>query len=227
MKKLSVIIPCFNEKKTIREIVRKVEGVTIPDWHIEIVLVDDFSTDGTREILKEYETRHTVLYHDKNQGKGSSVKTGVARATGEYLLIQDADLEYDPAEIPSLVTALGGRENRVVYGSRNMHHTEKRGEFLPRLGVWCMTREFNLLFGTHLTDIWTCYKLFPKSAGKYFSAGRFESELSFSAELIKHNFEIIEVPIFSYNPRAFSEGKKITYTDGLRGIATIFKSWLD
>ncbi len=226
MKKLSVIIPCFNEKKTTREIVKKVENVTISDWQIEIVLVDDSSTDGTREILKEYEQIHTVIYNDENQGKGSSVKTGIANSTGDYIIIQDADLEYNPAEIPNLVAVLDEKKNKVVYGSRNMHHTKRRGTFFAWLGVWCMTREFNFLFDTHMTDIWTCYKLFPKSAGKFFSAGRFESELSFSAELIKNNFEIIEVPI-SYHPRAFSEGKKITYTDGLKGIATILQSWLN
>jgi dolichol-phosphate mannosyltransferase len=220
--KLSIIIPVWNEKNTIREIIRKVEALTIPDWVIEIVVVDDASTDGTRNIVKEYESRHRVVYHDTNKGKGSAVTTGIANATGEYLLIQDADLEYNPEEIPRLVQAIGNNANRVVYGSRNIEIKDRKMMIIPRLGVWFITFEFNVLFGTKLTDLWTCYKLFPKRAGRYFEAGHFESELSFSARLVKNGFEIIEVPI-SHKPRTFGEGKKIRYRDGMKGIWVIIR----
>jgi len=231
-RKLSIIIPCFNEAATIKEIIKRVVAVPLVGWDKEIVIVDDMSTDGTRDILQNifqgYETSHTVVYHASNQGKGSAVTTGLAHATGDYMLIQDADLEYDPAEIPKLMQALaigtdttGYTSHTVVYGSRNIEIHDRKMMLIPRIGVWFITLEFNILFGTHLTDLWTCYKLFPKSASQYFTAGRFESELSFTAKLIKNNFSIIEVPI-SHKPRSFEQGKKIRYSDGIRGIVTIF-----
>jgi glycosyltransferase involved in cell wall biosynthesis len=230
MQKLSIIIPAWNEKSTIREILHRVGAVSIPGWTIEIIIVDDCSTDGTREILKEYEQEYIqgyiVVYHQRNQGKGSAVKTGLGKATGDYILIQDADLEYNPAEIPQLVNALGNRSKIAIYGSRNiLPRPFARGRdmmLIPRLGVWFITLEFNLLFSTHLTDLWTCYKLFPREAGIYFSGGHFESELSFSARLIKNAYHIVEVPI-SHHPRSFEQGKKIRYRDGFKGILTIIK----
>lgn len=222
MKKLSVIIPCFNEEKTIERVVTSIENLQIHDWQVEIVIVDDSSSDATRSILKKYESLHTVIYHEKNLGKGSAVKTGIEKATGDYLLIQDADLEYNPLEIPKLVTAIQS-EKSVVYGSRNLVIKDRKMLVIPRLGVWFVTLEFNVLFGTRLTDLWTCYKLFPKGAGRFFNAGRFDSELSFSAELVKHGYPITEVAI-SHKPRSFEEGKKIRYRDGIIGIWTILKS---
>ncbi len=222
MKKLSVIIPCFNEEKTIEKVIASIEDLNLVDWETEIVIVDDYSTDATRSILKKYEALHTVLYHNSNQGKGSAVKSGIAAADGNYLLIQDADLEYNPKEIPSLINAIKG-DKSVVYGSRNLVIKDRKMMLIPRLGVWFVTLEFNMLFGTRLTDLWTCYKLFPKEVGVFFNAGRFDSELSFSAELIKHGYTITEVPI-SHKPRSFEEGKKIRYRDGIAGIWTILKS---
>ncbi len=220
--KLSVIIPVWNEKATIVEILRRVESLHIPKWDIEIIVVDDVSTDGTRGILADYENRHTIIYHEQNQGKGSAVKTGLAHATGNYVLIQDADLEYDPHDIPGLIHTLDYSPTRAVYGSRNLRSDTRKGALIPRLGVWFLTKEFNILFGKHLTDLYTCYKLFPKEAGIYFDSGGFESELSFSARLVKHGFEIIEAPI-TYNPRTTAEGKKIRYRDGFIGIWAILK----
>lgn len=223
MKKLSVIIPCFNEERTIEKVIRSIEDLTLENWQIETVIVDDFSTDATRSILKKYESLHKILYHDRNRGKGSAVKTGISKATGDYMLIQDADLEYNPGEIVKLVSALRNQGHVVVYGSRNIEIKDRKMMLIPRLGVWFVTLEFNVLFNTKLTDLWTCYKLFPKEAGGFFKAGRFDSELSFSAELVKHGYQIIEVPI-SHKPRSFSEGKKIRYRDGVQGIWTILKA---
>lgn len=222
MKKLSIIIPCFNEKNTILNILTKVDSLSIPGWEKEIIVVDDMSTDGTREILKNLENKFKIVYHSKNLGKGSAVKTGIENSNGDYMIIQDADLEYNPDEIPSLVSKLGNHPEIVIYGSRNLQNEGRKMMIIPRLGVWFITKEFNLFFGTKLTDIWTCYKLFPKSAGGHFSSGRFESELSFTAKLIKNNYKILESPI-SHKPRLFNEGKKITYMDGIRGIIIIIK----
>jgi glycosyltransferase involved in cell wall biosynthesis len=222
-RKLSVVIPCWNEKNTIKEIIARVKDVSIPGWSVEIVIVDDFSTDGTREILKGYEQMCSVIYREKNGGKGSAVKNGIERATGDYILIQDADLEYNPKEIPDLVREIKDSKT-IVYGSRNLNSNknERKTMIIPRIGVWFITKEFNFLFSTRLTDIWTCYKLFPKEAGVYFTSGHFESELSFSAKVVKNGYKIVEVPI-SHKPRQFEEGKKITYLDGIKGILTILK----
>jgi len=222
MKILSVVIPCYNEARTIRTLLGKISALIIPNWQIEIVIVDDGSKDGTRDILKEYEKEHRgekfkVIYHEKNAGKGSAVQTGLARASGDYILIQDADLEYDPAEIPSLIAVAERKPGSVVYGSRNLHPVKRRGMYIPRLGVWFITQEFNILYGTNLTDLWTCYKLFPKTAAGFFISGGFESELIFSARLIKNGFKISEIPI-SHKPRSIEEGKKIRYRDGVKGI---------
>jgi glycosyltransferase involved in cell wall biosynthesis len=222
MKKLSIIIPCFNEKNTIEKILSKISSLNIPEWEKEIIIVDDNSTDGTREILKRYENTFIIIYHEKNRGKGSGVKTGLQKSTGDYILIQDADLEYNPEEIPSLLVKLTNDPKVVVYGSRNLQNKDRKMMMIPRLGVWLITKEFNLLFGTKLTDLWTCYKIFPKSSKNFFENGGFESELSFSAKLIKNGYAIIESPI-SHKPRLFDEGKKIKYTDGIKGIITIAK----
>ncbi len=217
MKKLSIIIPCYNEVATIKPLLQKVAAVAYSGWQMELVIVDDGSTDGTREILKHYESKFKVIYHQTNQGKGSAVKTGLAAAAGDYRLIQDADLEYEPAEIPTLLAAAEKNPGAAIYGSRNLYHIPRRGMYLPRFGVWLITKEFNWLYGTKLTDLWTCYKLFPRSATNLFAPGHFESELIFSARLIKNGYPIFEVPI-SHQPRSKEAGKKIRYPDGLRGL---------
>jgi glycosyltransferase involved in cell wall biosynthesis len=222
MQKLSIIIPCLNEKATVGQVISNLEHMHVPNWTIEIIIVDDCSTDSSKDILKTYEGTHVVMYHEKNLGKGSAVVTGLQKATGDYILIQDADLEYDTSEIPKLVQALDANPKTVVYGSRNIDTHGRKMMVLPRLGVWFITLEFNVLFHTHLTDIWTCYKLFPKNASHYFNLGRFESELLFSARLTQHGYTIIEVPI-SHKPRTFAEGKKIRYRDGVRAILCLVR----
>ncbi len=220
MKKLSIIIPCYNESKTVRELLRQVEQAQTPGWEKEIIIIDDCSFDSTRDILKDYESRLKVIYQEKNGGKGTAVRSGLAEATGEYALIQDADLEYNPAEIKNLLDVVNSGSADVVYGSRNLHPTKRGGFFIARLGVWFITKLINFLYGLKLTDVWTCYKLFPREAGPDFTGGHFESELLFTAALARRGYKFREVAI-SHNPRSIEEGKKIRYRDGIYAIFVI------
>lgn len=164
MKKLSVIIPCYNESKTIRELLNQAIGASIGSWGKEIIVIDDGSSDGTKDILKEYEERIRVIYQEKNGGKGTAVSTGLKEATGDYVLIQDADLEYDPNDITKLLTKIDVSEADVVYGSRTLQQKKPTGRLIPRLGVWFITQLINTFYRLKLTDVWTCYKLFPRAA---------------------------------------------------------------
>lgn len=216
MKKISIVIPCFNEEKTIEELLSRVFAVSIPGWSKEIIVVDDASTDGTKDILKKYASRIITIHQEKNGGKGTAVTRGLKEATGDYILIQDADLEYHPKEIPLFIDALS-TGSQVVYGSRNLHHEKRKGFYAQRLGVWFITQLINFLYGARLTDVWTCYKLFPQSSKKLFIPGQFESELLFTTALLREGHSITEVPI-SHTPRDAKEGKKIRYRDGFRAI---------
>ena len=217
MKKLSIIIPCYNELKTIEKILGRINAVVFPEWEKEIIVVDDHSVDGTRDILKKYEDRVTVVYQPENGGKGTAVKRGLKEATGDYIIIQDADLEYDPEEIPSLLLAIERGKRDVIFGSRNLHHEKRSGFLISRLGVWFITKLMNGLYRLDLTDVWTCYKLFPQEAKGDFLSGGFDSELLFTASLARRGLKISEVPI-SHHPRDLSEGKKIRYRDGFYAI---------
>ncbi|MBI4224911.1 MAG: glycosyltransferase [Candidatus Sungbacteria bacterium] len=220
-KKLSIIIPCYNERETIRELLHRVEQVQLPgSWEKEIIVVDDGSHDGTRDILAAYQDHIKVILQEKNGGKGSAVRQGLQEATGQYALIQDADLEYDPNEIPSLIRGLEEGKGNVIYGSRNLSKKKREGFLIPRAGVWAITRLLNLSYGLSLTDAWTCYKLFPASAARDFRAGGFESELLFTAALARRGLSIGEVPI-SHNPRPVAQGKKITYRDGIHAVLAL------
>ena len=192
MSKLSIIIPAYNEERTLEKILSRAFDVRMPGWTTEIVVVDDASTDGTSVILEKYKNKARVVRLLKNGGKGTAVKEGIALATGDYLLIQDADLEYDPREIPALVEAISEKKGDVIYGSRNLHHVKRKGFLIPRAGVWLITKIMNILYGTKLTDVWTCYKLFPAQAKGLFVAGRFEAELLFTAALALKGYTIAD-----------------------------------
>lgn len=220
MKKLSIIIPCYNELKTIRELVKQVEEAPTPGWEKEIIIVDDCSHDGTRDILQGYKSRMKVIYQEKNEGKGTAVQRGLSEATGEYVLIQDADLEYNPAEIKDLLGPVSNGSADIVYGSRNLHHIKRNGFFISRFGVWFITKLINALYRLKLTDVWTCYKLFPRETGTDFTGGHFESELLFTATLARRGYRFAEIAI-SHNPRSIEEGKKIHYRDGIYAIWVI------
>ena len=215
--KLSIVIPVYNEEKTLRKIIRSVENADLCGWEREIVLIDDGSVDDTAKILASYTNRHTVITLPENRGKGSALFEGLKHVTGDYVVIQDADLEYNPDELHLLVKEVQEKGDIAVYGSRNLHHEKREGFLIPRLGVWVITKLINTMHKQELTDVWTCYKMFPARAKKFFTPGRFESELLFTTALIRDGIEIAEVPI-SHAPRDKNEGKKIRYRDGIYSI---------
>jgi dolichol-phosphate mannosyltransferase len=225
---LSVVIPCFNEKKTIQHILKKVDGVVLPQGiEKEIVIVDDGSRDGTRDILKEYEKlpNYSVYYHDQNKGKGMALKTGFAHAKGDFVIVQDADLEYDPVEFSRLLATIKNvNERRIVYGSRMLNPHNITPHKVYKFGTVVLGKFFNILFGTSLTDMYTCYKLFPASFIKtldiHIADFNFEIEVTISA--LRQGYNIVEIPI-SYYPRTFEEGKKIRWWHGVQAIGLILK----
>lgn len=222
--KLSVVIPVYNEKNTIEKIVDLVRGVDGIDK--EIIIVDDASSDGSQDVLKEIEKKYPdikVLYKDKNKGKGDTLKVGFKHTSGDYVIIQDADLEYDPQDYKKLLRALEEEKVDVIYGSRFSGSYEKMST-LHYFGNKFLTLVTNLLFGVMLTDMETCYKLMPGDFVRKLNikSTRFEFEPEITAKILKAGLKIKEVPI-SYKGRAFSEGKKITWKDGFNAIYSLIK----
>jgi glycosyltransferase involved in cell wall biosynthesis len=225
MYKLSIIVPCYNESRTITEIIRRVLEAPLPGWEKEVIIVDDGSTDGTRDILQSIGPPITVIFQERNGGKGTAVRTGLDRAQGDYILVQDADLEYDPNEIQHLLAVIDTGKAEVVYGSRNLRPQEREGSLVLHAGVWFLTKMVNILYRLKLTDICTCYKLFPRAAADAVVPGGFESDILLGPALARRGYRFAEVPI-TYKPRSFAEGKKIRYRDGFRAIIAIIFDWL-
>lgn len=219
---LSVVIPCYNEKDNIVEIIRKVKEAPIEQK--EIIVVDDMSTDGTREILeREIEPIvDKVIYHKKNTGKGGALRTGFLAATGEVVIIQDADMEYDPNEYPLVVEPIFHEEYDVVYGSRFLK-SKAKGYLANRIANKGLTFLSNCFTHQHLTDMETCYKAFRRDIiqGIEIEEKRFGFEPEITAKLSKMGITIHEVPI-SYHPRSNEEGKKIGVSDGFRALHCIW-----
>lgn len=223
MVKLSIIIPCYNERENIIKILDKVDQAEVP--HKEIIVVDDMSTDGTREILEEQVKSRVakIVYHEKNGGKGAALKTGFSHATGDIVIIQDADMEYDPLEYPKVIAPIVKGKADVVYGSRFLD-SKAKGYFSNWLANKFLTRLSNLFTGLHLTDMETCYKAFKREIIQSvdIEEKRFGFEPEITAKIAKMKVRIREVPI-SYYPRTNAEGKKIGFKDGLRAIYCIIK----
>ena len=223
MLKLSIVIPIYNERKTLETLIAKVNAV---DYDKEIILVDDFSTDGTREILKVYENKENfkVLYHNHNQGKGAALRTGFSNVNGDIIIIQDADLEYNPSDYGTLLEPILDGRADVVYGSRFLGGPHRVLFFWHSVGNMVLTTFSNMLTNVNLTDMETGYKVFTKKVNERLTikCNRFGFEPEFTAKVAKNNFRIYEVPI-SYNGRDYSEGKKITWKDGVAAIWYIFK----
>ena len=221
--KLSIIIPCYNEQKTISVILDKVRN--LKDYDKEIIVVDDCSTDGTKEILKKLENsiEIKILYNDKNRGKGYCIKKGIDSSTGSVLIIQDADLEYDPNDIPKLINPIKDGNADVVYGSRFAGSEEKRVLFYwHSLGNKFLTTLSNMFTNLNLTDMECCYKAFKSKIIKDINLkeNRFGFEPEITAKISKKDIQIYEVGI-KYFGRKYSDGKKITWVDGFRAIYCI------
>jgi glycosyltransferase involved in cell wall biosynthesis len=222
---LTVVIPCYNEVSTILPILEQVEAVGLAD---EIIIVDDGSVDGTREILKtlEQENRPNVriLYHQVNQGKGAALVTGFAAATSDVILIQDADLEYDPREYPVLLKPMEEGRSKVIYGSRFLGGPRKAMNFWNMVANKSLTFATNILYNAILSDMETCYKVFRREVVQNMKihARGFEFEPEVTAKVLKKGIRIYEVPI-SYNGREWTEGKKIKWTDGPIALWTLIK----
>jgi len=223
--KLSIIMPVYNESKTLREILAQVRAVELPDVEKEILVVDDGSSDGSREMLHDEADADDlhVFFHDRNLGKGAAVRTAIEHASGDLILIQDADLEYDPRDYPNLIRPIVEGRVTVVYGSRFLG-PRKAMLFWHMLGNKLLTLTTNILYNAILSDMETCYKCFRADVIKDIPlrSKRFEFEPEVTAKVLKRGHRIFEVPI-SYYGREYHEGKKISWHDAPLAFWTLLK----
>jgi len=220
---VSVVIPVYNERDTMVEIVRRVQAVGV---HEEIIIVDDFSIDGTRQLLMELDREDDirVLLHGYNKGKGAALRTGFQQAHGDVVVIQDADLEYNPNDLPRLLAPIERCEADVVYGSRFLENPRQDPSRLHRLGNWLLTAASNVVTGQRLTDMETCYKVFRREVLEQLDVeqNRFGFEPEITAKVSRLGYRILELPI-AYNYRTYDEGKKIGLRDAANALWCIAK----
>lgn len=230
--KLSVVIPVYNESATIKEILRRIQEVAIEK---EIIVVDDGSTDGTRELLKKLNDESgrapniRILFQDRNQGKGAALRRGFEIVQGDFVLIQDADLEYDPKDYFELLKPIACGEADVVYGSRFLGGPHRVLLFWHSVGNKVLTTTSNMFTNLNLSDVWTCYKVFKREVLKklVLREDRFGFEPEITAKVARAGCRIYEVSI-SYHGRTYAEGKKITWRDALHGLWCVFRyRWFD
>ena len=224
--KLSIIIPVYNEEASIEEIVDRVYSVDLGDIQKEVIISNDGSRDGTRQIIHNLEQKYPniITYHSPtNLGKGAAVRIGMSISTGELIIIQDADLELDPKDYPSLLEPILNQKTKIVYGSRFLRQQVKVNK-VSHLANRFLTLLTNLLFNGHLSDMETAYKLFFRESleGIRLRCVRFDFEPEITANFLKKGFHITEVPI-SYNPRTVQAGKKISWLDGYEAIYTLIR----
>ncbi len=221
--KLSVVIPVYNEVTNIREILKRVRATSLAD---EIVVVDDGSADGTRDLLAKLNGKHhvRVILHAANHGKGAAVRTGIEAARGDVVLIQDADLEYNPRDYPALLQPIKDGIADVVYGSRFLGGPRRAVMYWHMVANQLLTFMTNILYNAILSDMETGYKVFRREVvqGMSLRASRFDFEPEFTAKVLKRGYRIYEVPI-SFNPRDYSEGKKIKLGDAFVAVWTLLK----
>ena len=221
--KLSVIIPVYNEVESIQVILKRVQDTKLVD---EIIVVDDGSKDGTRDLLKTLDGKKKVrvIVHENNKGKGAAVRTGMAAAKGDILLIQDADLEYDPRDYPQLLAPITEGLADVVYGSRFLGRAHRVTMFWHLVANKMLTFMTNILYNTILTDMETGYKIFRRGVldGMNLHANSFDFEPEFTAKILKRKYRIFEVPI-TFNPRDYDQGKKIKLYDAFEAVWTLIK----
>ena len=222
MKKVSILIPVYNEIDTLSEIIKKIENTNFCNLEKEIILIDDCSTDGTQNLYKNYP--YKVLFHEYNQGKGAALRTGIKEANGDIIIIQDADLEYDPADYEPIIKEIIEDRADVCYGSRFLDKSANSFLLLSFLANRFLSLLTNILYGSKLSDMETCYKAFRKDFIKDITikSNRFDFEPEITAKILKKKARFKEIPI-SYQSRKYNDGKKITWKDGIHAILTLIK----
>jgi glycosyltransferase involved in cell wall biosynthesis len=220
---VSIVVPSYNEVNTIKELLRRVEAENIAE---EILVVDDGSTDGTRDILNGFVGKepYRIIFHERNQGKGAAVRTGIQQSKGDIIIIQDADLEYNPREYKNLLEPIVEGMAQVVYGSRFLGAPRRPAMFWHMVANKLLTFLTNILYNNILTDMETGYKVFLREVVQDMPlrANRFDFEPEFTAKILKRKVRIFEVPI-TFNPRDYSEGKKIGMRDAFQAVWTLLK----